>query len=502
MAQKVELEAWMNGCGAYADQNYDAALDAFSQIADTSRIHFNIAMCFIGLNAIDEAIQALTRSISCDPYLAVAYYMRGVCLYNSSALNDALQDFNDALTYLRGNAFIDYAQLGLAFKLHTCKVSFNRGLCLAAMGQVEAAVQDFSDAQRSMPSSSDNSSGGDLGQINQALNQPARAHQLFGPFSVPSDLIYAPPKGRVKNAEKRDYIGKAKVVAAVEATNNYAGFSGRELKAKTLPRSNTTGNMNTNGNNMTPASLNRGGGGLQPPGSVTLPRSYTTGDLRRPNPNLGRSNTLASGGGPGGGGRYPTIGRSGLGGGNGSSNGGAQRPLPQTLGRNSGGSSTFQRRAEPSVYAMDGLIDEFGGMDMNNNNGYSNNNNGYSNNNNNSYMPPQRSNPALNTFQRNNGPASNRSSYTASDTGSMTSYTGDKIKLKIHYTSTRIILLPSLSYSLLLLRIFGKFNIPAGQQASVVLKYRDEDGTLCELMDEEDLMVCVDGRGEVWVYLE
>ncbi|KAI9014828.1 hypothetical protein BC832DRAFT_618533 [Gaertneriomyces semiglobifer] len=500
MAQKVELEAWINGCGAYADQNYDAALDAFSQIADTSRIHFNIAMCFIGLNAIDEAIQALTRSISCDPYLAVAYYMRGVCLYNSSALNDALQDFNDALTYLRGNPFIDYAQLGLAFKLHTCKVSFNRGLCLAAMGQVEAAVQDFSDAQRSMPSPSENTSGGgggggDLGQINQALNQPARAHQLFGPFSVPSDLIYTPPKGRVKNAEKRDYIGKAKVVAAVEATNNYAGFSGRELKAKTLPRSNTTGNINTTGNGMTAASLNRGG--LQPPSSVTLPRSYTTGDLRRPNPNLGRSNTLASGNG-GGGGRYPTIGRSGLSGG--SSNNGAQRPLPQTLGRSSGASSTFQRRAEPSVYAMDGLIDEFGGMDMNTNNGYSNNNN-----NSNSYNnPPQRSNPALNTFQRNNNLAtSNRSSYTASDAGSMTSsYTGDKIKLKIHYTSTRIILLPSLSYSLLLSRIFGKFGIPVGQQGSVVLKYRDEDGTLCELMDEEDLMVCVDGRGEVWVYLE
>lgn len=39
---------------------------------------------------------------------------------------------------------IDYAQLGLLFKLYSCEVLFNRGLCYIYLQQVEAGMQDLS----------------------------------------------------------------------------------------------------------------------------------------------------------------------------------------------------------------------------------------------------------------------------------------------------------------------------------------------------------------------
>lgn len=39
---------------------------------------------------------------------------------------------------------IDYAQLGLMFKLYSCEVLFNRGLCYIYLQQKEAGMQDFS----------------------------------------------------------------------------------------------------------------------------------------------------------------------------------------------------------------------------------------------------------------------------------------------------------------------------------------------------------------------
>lgn len=56
---------------------------------------------------------------------------------------EALANFNDTLLYLRGNSVIDYAQLGLLFKLYSCEVLFNRGLCYIYLQQKEAGMQDL-----------------------------------------------------------------------------------------------------------------------------------------------------------------------------------------------------------------------------------------------------------------------------------------------------------------------------------------------------------------------
>jgi tetratricopeptide (TPR) repeat protein len=77
-------------------------------------------------------------------YLAVAYFQQGVSNFLLNDFEEALANFNDTLLYLRGNTMIDYAQLGLLFKLYSCEVLFNRGLCYIYLQQKEAGMQDLS----------------------------------------------------------------------------------------------------------------------------------------------------------------------------------------------------------------------------------------------------------------------------------------------------------------------------------------------------------------------
>lgn len=89
-------------------------------------------------------VDCYQRAIRLDQYLAVAYFQQGVSNFLLGDFEEALANFNDTLLYLRGNTMIDYAQLGLLFKLYSCEVLFNRGLCYIYLQQKEAGMQDLS----------------------------------------------------------------------------------------------------------------------------------------------------------------------------------------------------------------------------------------------------------------------------------------------------------------------------------------------------------------------
>ncbi|RKO90761.1 hypothetical protein BDK51DRAFT_29799, partial [Blyttiomyces helicus] len=224
MALKAELVAWGSAVEKFDQRDFDGCLDIFEQIANTAKIHFNIAIAFMNMDSLDDAISALTRAIAADPYYAAAYFQRGACLYRLGALDDAVADFTDTIAFMRNNLLIDYTQLGLAHKLFACEAIYNRGLCNAALGKADAAMQDFDEALRTRPT--DNA---DFSNIEQAIRLGSRAPESLGAYEIPRDLIYRPPVNKMKNAERVDYLGTAKVVAAVEVSDNYAGFSGKEL---------------------------------------------------------------------------------------------------------------------------------------------------------------------------------------------------------------------------------------------------------------------------------
>lgn len=93
---------------------------------------------------MNTQVECYQRAIKLDQYLAVAYFQQGVSNFLLGDFEEALANFNDTLLYLRGNTMIDYAQLGLLFKLYSCEVLFNRGLCYIYLQQKEAGLQDLS----------------------------------------------------------------------------------------------------------------------------------------------------------------------------------------------------------------------------------------------------------------------------------------------------------------------------------------------------------------------
>jgi hypothetical protein len=67
---------------------------------------------------------------------------------------------------------IDYAQLGLLFKLYSCEVLFNRGLCYIYLQQKDAGLQDLSYAVKEKVVEDHN-------VIDEAIREEAEVRRLF-----------------------------------------------------------------------------------------------------------------------------------------------------------------------------------------------------------------------------------------------------------------------------------------------------------------------------------
>lgn len=49
-------------------------------------------------------------------------------------------------------------------------------------------------------------------------------------FSIPVGVVYRPNAAKVKNLKTKDYLGKARLVAASDRANAFTGFAGSEIK--------------------------------------------------------------------------------------------------------------------------------------------------------------------------------------------------------------------------------------------------------------------------------
>lgn len=49
-------------------------------------------------------------------------------------------------------------------------------------------------------------------------------------FSIPVGVVYRPNEAKVRNLKTKDYLGKARLVAASDRTNAFTGFAGSEIK--------------------------------------------------------------------------------------------------------------------------------------------------------------------------------------------------------------------------------------------------------------------------------
>ncbi|RKU48144.1 hypothetical protein DL546_009224 [Coniochaeta pulveracea] len=115
---------------------------------------------------------------------------------------------------------IDYAQLGLLFKLYSCEVLFNRGLCYIYLQQKDAGMQDLSYAVKEKVVEDHN-------VIDEAIREEAQGYTVF---SIPVGVVYRPNEAKVRNLKTKDYLGKARLVAASDRANAFTGFAGSEMR--------------------------------------------------------------------------------------------------------------------------------------------------------------------------------------------------------------------------------------------------------------------------------
>ncbi|KAE8144616.1 hypothetical protein BDV25DRAFT_171321 [Aspergillus avenaceus] len=219
MSLKQEIETWVLALEHYDHQEYDEALRVFGLIADTSKICFNCGVIYATLGEHEKAVECYQRAVSLDQYLAIAYFQEGVSNFLLGDFEEALANFNDTLLYLRGNTSIDYEQLGLRFRLFSCEVLFNRGLCYIYLQQMGPGMQDLEYAAKERVTP-------DHGVINDAIRERAEGYTVF---SIPVGVIYRPNQAKVKNLKTKDYLGKARLIAAAASDQSHTPTQAAEI---------------------------------------------------------------------------------------------------------------------------------------------------------------------------------------------------------------------------------------------------------------------------------
>ncbi|POY70329.1 hypothetical protein BMF94_6609 [Rhodotorula taiwanensis] len=216
MSLKHELQVWVSALEAFDAGCYDAAVTQFEEIAYYSKILFNLAMIHAIRGQHERAIADFARSIALDPFFAVAHFQLGVSAFLIGQFVEAKKSFDRALALFRENHTIDYRQLGLDHRLFSCEVKFNRGLSQIYAGKLDLGMQDLLSAQADKQSSVHD-------VIDEAISDQALGYTIF---SVPVGVVFRPQPYKVENLETRDYLGKARVVAATDPSDLFAGFAG------------------------------------------------------------------------------------------------------------------------------------------------------------------------------------------------------------------------------------------------------------------------------------
>jgi hypothetical protein len=88
------------------------------------------------------------------------------------------------------------------------------------MGDTEQGMQDLAYAAKEKQTD-------EHAVIEEAIRDQAERYTVF---SVPVGVIYRPSDAKIKNAQKKDYLGQAKLIAATDAKDGFTGFTGAEIK--------------------------------------------------------------------------------------------------------------------------------------------------------------------------------------------------------------------------------------------------------------------------------
>uniref|UniRef100_A0A8C5U7K3 Neutrophil cytosolic factor 2 n=1 Tax=Malurus cyaneus samueli TaxID=2593467 RepID=A0A8C5U7K3_9PASS len=179
------IRLWQEGVCAADRKEWSAALDAFTGVQNPpAKICFNIGCIHLVLGRLAEAEEAFTRSIGCDKHLAVAYFQRGTILYNIALVFATMENWAKAEEHLT---------LAMSMK---------------------------SEPQHS--------------KIDRAMEAILK-QKLCELAAIPAGKLFRPNEKQVAQLEKKDYLGKAMVVASVVDKDNFSGFAPLQPQASGPP---------------------------------------------------------------------------------------------------------------------------------------------------------------------------------------------------------------------------------------------------------------------------
>ncbi|XP_061877481.1 neutrophil cytosol factor 2 isoform X1 [Entelurus aequoreus] len=218
MAFLDTLRQWDEAISCVDRQDLKQALEIFLSIEDpNSKISFNVGCLQLVEQKLDAAEKAFDFSISKDEHLAVAFFQRAITFYKKQRFQESVSDFQLALKALRGNQLIDYKALGLRYKLYACEVLHNMALAEAHLGEWERAQKNL---VKALEYKTDNK----LNILDRAM-QSILKQNIFKAVEFPSTALFRPNKYYVAQLDKKDYLGKAKVVASVIPQDHFSGFA-------------------------------------------------------------------------------------------------------------------------------------------------------------------------------------------------------------------------------------------------------------------------------------
>ncbi|XP_008150877.3 NADPH oxidase activator 1 [Eptesicus fuscus] len=205
-----QVREWQRGVQAVERGDWGCALRLFSGFPEPpAKMCFNVGCVHLLAGDPEAALRAFDQAVTKDACLAVGFFQRGVARLQVGRSQEALADFQWALAQLRGNAAIDYTQLGLRFKLQAWEVLFNVATAQCALGLWAEAARSLEDATATAPE-------GARGDLSIALAQVQKQAPLQ-PRLVPRGEVFRPPRRHLERLERVDFLGKAKVVVASPA---------------------------------------------------------------------------------------------------------------------------------------------------------------------------------------------------------------------------------------------------------------------------------------------
>ncbi|XP_005807459.1 NADPH oxidase activator 1 isoform X2 [Xiphophorus maculatus] len=211
------LRLWNESVQAVDANDWEGALAKLQQIPEqTSRTHFNAASAHLALGQLDMALRCLDLTIAKDERLAVAFFQRAAVMLQMNRSEEALSDCIWAQEHMRGNAVIDYRQLGLRYKLYYWQILYNTAAAYCRMGQWESAMDKL------LPATQDRGQGRG-GNIEVALKSVER-REVLDPLLVPVGSVFRPRKQEIEQLHQRDFLGKAKVISSMIPNDDFGGF--------------------------------------------------------------------------------------------------------------------------------------------------------------------------------------------------------------------------------------------------------------------------------------